>query len=128
MECPFFGTSDDEAKQVAPIENCFRVIIAIGVIIHEIVCARQPLAVQDIMPGRNSQKPCLVRERLLANQALFPALGGVSSRANERTSEAGAGPVSPHAQPPGPIAEPHVHFLHFTLLQMRHLAECHLAG
>ena len=46
--------------------------------------------------------------------------GGTSSTVNVRISDAGAGPDFPQAHPFGPIAEPHSHTLHFTLLQMRH--------
>ena len=46
--------------------------------------------------------------------------GGTSSVTNDPIAEAGAGPVAPHAQPFGPVAAPHDHLAHFTLLHTRH--------
>ena len=46
--------------------------------------------------------------------------GGTSSVTNVPVSEAGAGPVAPHAQPFGPVAAPPAYFVLFTLLHTRH--------
>ena len=46
--------------------------------------------------------------------------GAASASENDRTSEAGAGPVFPHAQPHSPTALPHVHSPHLVAPQTRH--------